>query len=316
MIISPEEKIDELLAKFRTLPLDKYPVDDIKDIIKKLGPFPSPFYSLSEGKRIVRARLNEENDSFAKKSDVNYLPQELNNSFQRASTPELTMFYGAVLPEELSPEEVQMERITAACETSKLWNKDTESIETETLTFSQWIVKNEIPLVAFIDPKNEGNNKTQLSQELYKMTHGLVNENPDLLRPTLKISKFFSDEFSKVVERGADDYNYIFTAILSNQIINGGAGGILYPSVQTEAKSINVAVSPVFVESSLTLHSVLECKMYKLGQESVVNNEKIVLNINNADSFEMEEIQDPTIKVPENEIIKHLENKYKSSTDS
>lgn len=309
MIISPKEKIEVLLTKFKSLPLEKYPVTDIKGIIKELGPFPSPFYTLQPGKRIVRARLNDENDSFLKKTDVTYLPQEKNNSHQRASTPEQTMFYGAVLPDELTPEEIQMERITAACETSKLWNTDTESIETEILTFSQWIVTNEIPLVAFIDPTNEKNNKTQIAKELYKVTHGLVNENQELLKPTLKITKFCSDEFSKVVERGAEDHSYLFTAILSNQIVNGGAGGVLYPSVQTEAKSINVAISPVFVESSLSLHSVLECKMYKLGRESVVNNEKIAININNAASFELEEIEDPTIRVPELEIIKHLETK-------
>jgi hypothetical protein len=306
-MIKSKEEVENTLRVFKSLDLSDYPVKKIRELIFDLGAFPTPAYTLHPGKRVVRARLNRDGEPFVKKSDVNYVPADCNKEYQRASTPDQNMFYGSVLPEELSPEEVKSERITTACETSELWNKKPKFIKTEVLTFSSWIVKEDIPLVAVIDPNNPQGNQTKLSQDLHKMFWDFVNSNKDKLSHTVQSTQFFADEFSKEVSLDAPDYSYLITAVLTNNIVNGGTAGMLYPSVKTSAKSMNIALSPEFADRCLELDMVLHCKMYKLKKYAKVNNELIATNIDNADSFTYTEITNPKHNVPEDQIIKELE---------
>jgi hypothetical protein len=304
-MIKSEEKIDKALATFRSLDLSEYPIEDIKGLIVELGAIPTPLYTLHPGKVVVRARLNKKGDPFTERKRVSYVPAKYNEEFQRASTPDQNMFYGAIISENLDKEELQNERITTAYETSKLVRKTTEQVETEVLTFSRWLVTKDIPLVAIIDPTERKNNKIKVAQELYDMFWEFIKKDEEKLSPTVKSAEFFANEFSKEIAHDAPDYNYLISAIFSNNIVNGGTAGVIYPSVKTSAKSLNVAISPEFVENCMELDSVLHCKMYKLKNYSIVNNELIATNIDNSQDFTYEAI-DSDYNLTEEEIIKQL----------
>lgn len=217
------------------------------------------------------------------------------------------MFYGAIISENIDDEEeLKSERITTAYETSKLLSKKTDQVKTEILTFSRWIVTKDIPLVAIIEPTRRKNNKIKVAQELYDMFWEFIKSDKEKLVPTVKLANFFAKEFSKEIAHDAPDFEYLISAIFTNNIVNGGTAGVIYPIVKTSAKSLNVAISPEYVEKCMQLDSVLHCKHHKLKDYSIVNNELIATNINNSENFTYEDI-DSEYNLTEEEIIKQLE---------
>jgi len=81
------------------------------------------------------------------KSDLSYKPQNLNTKYQRASTPNKTMFYGAIVHND---DELINTRAITLSECSKLAREGKESMGVERFTFGRWKVINDIELIAII----------------------------------------------------------------------------------------------------------------------------------------------------------------------
>ena len=89
----------EIIEKLETIDLKSYPKDEIIALISKCGKVGAIITTLHHGKRIIRARINDDNKHFKSVSELSYKPQKFNTTYQRASTPQKTMFYGSIVPE-------------------------------------------------------------------------------------------------------------------------------------------------------------------------------------------------------------------------
>ncbi len=107
----------DLVNRFKALKLEDYPENEINSLITEIGVVPIMRSEYHEGKLIYRARPhNNEDEDFSTISDLSYKPEQYNNTYQRASTPHKTMFYGALIPEEVGNDLIDDERIIGASE--------------------------------------------------------------------------------------------------------------------------------------------------------------------------------------------------------
>ncbi len=93
------DEVRNALQKLSKLDLSTSSCDEAKSLIRQFGKIGTIIETLHEGKVIVRARPNYNGERFHKRSELSYRPQEYNKTFQRASTPNRTMFYGTSIPD-------------------------------------------------------------------------------------------------------------------------------------------------------------------------------------------------------------------------
>lgn len=93
--------VEEIIAGLESLDLTKYPEKEIRYYLNSIGKMASIVVTYHNGKCVMRARPNLENERFPKKSDLSFKPQEYNSTYQRASTPKKTMFYATVIPDKI-----------------------------------------------------------------------------------------------------------------------------------------------------------------------------------------------------------------------
>jgi hypothetical protein len=92
-----------VVENLRKLDLSKRPNKEIKEELNKIASLPFMTTTFDSSKEIERAVPNTDNEPvFNTVSRLSYKPQEYNTDFQRASTPDNTMFYGSVIPTDLS----------------------------------------------------------------------------------------------------------------------------------------------------------------------------------------------------------------------
>jgi hypothetical protein len=93
--------------------------------------------------------------------------------------------------------------------------------------------------------------------------------------------QFFADRFAKNVTQ---EFDYLISAVYAEKMCglvigNERIGGVLYPSVQTEGEGINIALSPWYADNCLELEMVVQCTVYKRGNNILLaNNKKAVLS--------------------------------------
>ena len=96
---------------------------------------------------------------------------------------------------------------------------------------------------------------------------------------------------------------------VSGLIYMNGFDGVIYPSVQTDSKGLNLAILPEFIDNGgLILEGVLECKVYRKGMTAYVDNLKLGWTKDNSNTFELEIITNPDETVGEEEIRRLLSN--------
>lgn len=260
-----------LIDKLKKLNLSKYPIKEIEDILKECGKLVMVETSLHKGKNIIRARPNKTNMSFNTVSELSYKPANCNTTFQRASTPNETMFYGCVIPEKKSKEEFNNAMVTATLESSNLCRKDIEN-GAERITFSRWCVTEDIPLIAIVYNKNFII-KSPHTNELYSEYKTFLEKNPKKFVSNNILCKYLADEFAK--KETNYDYDYLISAIFTELVTSQGFAGVYYPSVRAEGYGFNVAIHPKFVDNNMKIIESSECTLYKNGKDLILNNEKI-----------------------------------------
>jgi hypothetical protein len=154
----------DIIKKLETIDLKSYPKDEIIKLITGLGKVGLILTTLHDGKRILRARINENNKHFKSLSELSYKPQEFNTTYQRASTPQKTMFYGSIVPEILGKTEPDTARITTIYELSD-FIREIDTVGTQKITFSVWEVCDDVDLISLIHYK-KFERPTELSKKL------------------------------------------------------------------------------------------------------------------------------------------------------
>lgn len=262
--------IDAILKQIKDLDFSKYPYYETLELIRSLGRNAFLIFTLHPGKAMTRARPG---NGFKQKSDLSYKPQQFNDTCQRASTPNKTMFYGTIIEE---GESFEKSRIIASCECSSLLRGGIDKVGIEKITFGRWQIIKDINLVTILHKdifSNPSNNP--LLKELQKSHSEFIESKPDISEHIDKIARFFAEEFSK--ESIVNDYDYFISAIFSEFVVSElEYDGIMYPSVRTSGQlGFNVAIKPEIVDNNMRLDVVGESTLYKKGDKSINIIDKI-----------------------------------------
>ena len=238
----------------------------------------------------MRARPNDDDDvRFNHKSQLSFKPQQYNKTYQRASTPDNTMFYGCVLPEKIGDGELDNERLISMFEASS-WLRDKDSSGYQKLTFSRWEVQEDITLTAIMH--NESYYDASIyTKELVDAYSKFIKAYPkDFADRSLTVQDFLANQFSKEIDSHTD---YKISAIFTDSIIykmkDKQIDGVIYPSVRVDGKGFNVAIKPEAC-SKLGLFVAGECSIYKLKNEILVDNDYLIELDGKQDDFELKEL--------------------------
>ena len=281
--------IDEVIANLKSLDLDTNPEKEVQELISRVGNVGYMSVSLHKGKSIMRARPNNEDDRFEKRSEYSFKPQKFNTTYQRASTPNQTMFYGCVLPENIEPGELENVRIIGALE-SMPWLRDKTTSGYKKISFGRWFVEEDIKLIAVVH-KPEYYNASNYTRELVDAYNKFISlQDKELLERSLKFQNFLADEFSKEIRT---HFDYLISAVFTETVVNHPKvklDGVIYPSVRTSGDGFNIAITPEAC-SKIGLYTAGECSIYKLRDHTVVGVDRIVELDGNTDEFRLIEIE-------------------------
>jgi len=280
------QTILEIINHLSHLDLSTYPYSKAKQLIGMLGKIGVIVVTLHPRKRIFRARPNCNGEHFSKVSDISYKPAHLNNTFQRASTPNMTMFYGSIIPENIKIGELNNSRLIGSFEVVNLL-RNPESSGEQVLTYGKWIVTKKINLFAVLFHQNFLD-KSSYTRELYNGYHVFLNKFPKFKTDSFIISTFFANEFAKSFT--PNDYNYLLSACFTEMAVEKNLAGVLYPSVRVEGAGFNVAIHPHYVDNCMELEAVGECTVYKRRRDTKVDNDLVALVLAGQKEFELKPV--------------------------
>lgn len=280
-------EVEQIITKIKELDLSTYPKKEIKDLIKKVGNIGYIIVTFHKDKSVMRARPNYDGERFSKKSDFSFKPQKLNDTYQRASTPNQTMFYATSIPERIEKGELDNMRVVGVAETINMMRDKTKS-GYQKISFGKWHVEEDINLLAIIH-KETYLKESNYTRELVGAYNSFIKQSPkEFQDKSFKFHNFLADEFSKEVD--GNDYDYIISAIFSEMATNKGFDGVIYPSVRVSGKGFNIAITPKATKK-LGLYVAGECSLYKLKDQAVVGNDAIIELDGKQETFELIEME-------------------------
>lgn len=276
-------KTDKIISRLKNLNLSNYPEKEIKELIKEVGQLGVIIVTYHKGKSVMRARPNDGNKRFNKKSDFSFKPQKYNKTYQRASTPNKTMFYATSIPEKLEKGELDNMRIVGISETISMLRNNHES-GYKKISFGRWYVEEDINLMAIVHEESYFK-ESNYTRELVSAYNGFIkNHSKKEIKKFLKFQNFLAGEFSK--ENISNDYDYMISAIFTEYVTELGLDGVIYPSVRVGGKGFNIAITPD-ASQKLGLYVAGECSIYKLKDQVVVGNDAIVELDGKVSEFEL-----------------------------
>lgn len=281
-------EIKQIITELSQLDLSKYPENEIKHLFSQMGRIGFIQTILHPEHVIVRARPNDKARQFGNRADLSYKPQEFNKTYQRASTPSQTMFYGGIVPPNSVNDLSGNTRFASAFEASQLIRNDEDGFET--LTFSKWKVVKDIPLITMCHHQDFLDKNPHLLNLHKAYEQFLATTDNEVANNSMEITSYLAKEYAKNVKHGDDNCNYMISAIFSEMSLRKTNQGIYFPSVQTSGLGFNVAITPEATDSSLKLIGVSECTIYKHGKEILVDNETTCEIIDDTKSFELKPI--------------------------
>jgi len=271
------------ISSLRNLNLSKYPTDQIKELMKHFGKVAVIEYKLHPGKIILRARPKDEQWPYITRAALSYKPQYMNKAYQRASTPNRTMFYGSVIPEEIDKGDLDSERIVVTMEASQ-WLRCNKTCGVRRIAYSKWEVISDIKMIAVLQNRDFYDASAHTRKIVNDFTQ-FVERHPEHRETSLLVSDYLAGEFGK--EQTPSDYDYVISALYTEYLTNSGFDGVLYPSVRVKGQGFNVAITPEAAESKIKLVAAGECTMYKrLFGNSIVDNDTSVLIEDEKKSFQ------------------------------
>ncbi len=273
-----------VLDELSRLDLSEYPADRVRDLFSRLGKCAFVVKTVHPGSFLIRARPRVSTEAiFTSKPQLSYKPQRFNTTYQRASTPDRTMFYGTMLPENLKPHELPTARVAALTEVSEIMRKN-YFLGSERIVFSRWDVIGDIRLLMLPPLPDE---KESSLAEIYQHFKERLDQNGDeLLRlRTEAVSFFLAREFAK--ENIRADYDYLISALFTELVLDRfGLDGVFYPSVRSQRLGYNVAISPEAADTRLRLVAAGESLFEKRGLGMRLSNLSVATGIQDgSDTF-------------------------------
>lgn len=265
-------EIKKVLDDLKNLDLAEYPSEKIQDLFSKFGTIALVVVNLHKGKSVMRARPNFENERFENKSEYSYKPQKFNTTYQRASTPNQTMFYATLIPDKIEVGELNNMRIIGVAETIPLL-RDISKSGYQKISFGRWVVMEDLNLIAVIQ-KDSFYSSSNYTKELADAFQLFLDTIPkEIAEKSLEISTFLADEFAK--EEINTDSDYMISAMFAEHITKRGYDGVIYPSVRVAGQGFNIAITPDATKK-LQLRVAGECSIYKVKEHTIIDNDAIV----------------------------------------
>lgn len=262
----------KLLTELKNIELHEKNHKQIRELLLPIvtNNFGTQMITLHPGKEIIRGRPHKHViDRFEERSQLSYKPQNFNTTYQRASTPNRTMFYGAFAPD-LQSETEPLPRQTIIREVDDFFcDKDTFGLKK--VTFSLWQVLQNLNLVAIVSHE-KFERESLLFRELNSGYHRLIQQQSRDVEMQLAISKFLGHEFAKEVDRNHHE-RYMISAIFSEIITDLGFDGVIYPSYRMGGHGLNIALTPFASDYKIQLSVASESMSYKVGKYVLTNNE-------------------------------------------
>ncbi len=292
--------LTETIARMKDLDLSTYPLDDISRGFKGFGNIPYKEVTLHPGKKIIRASANEENETFISSKRLSYKPQALNKTYQRASTPNETRFYGSITPEGLSDEELHHERLVVSKEVSK-WLRNNDTCGLRKITYSRWDAIQDVKLIAIVD-RSQFYDSSSYIRKLVKSFEQDLKRHPEHTENAMLVSDYLAGEFAK--EECDPDYHYLVSAMFSDLVVKHGFDGVLYPSVRTSG-GFNIAITAKAADEKLKFIGAGECLMYKNFKNTIIDNSTVSSKIDANGNFNYIPI-DSKYQWGEQEVLKRM----------
>lgn len=278
----------EIIESISKLDLTKYPHAEVVELMGQLSKFGAIVVTINPGKPIMRARLNNNGEIFSTKSQLSFKPAPFNKTYQRASTPKMTMFYGALIPESIKEGDLDNSRVVGAYEATPLL-RDKLSKGYQKLTFGKWIVKKPIELIAIVQHADFEKSNSYL-KEMNLAFKDFMNNNPEHKEDTIIVTDFFAKQFANPSTH--QDSDYLLSAVFTEMVVKRNFAGVIYPSVRTIGQGFNVAITPEIADSSLELVVAGECSIYRNHEKVIVDNDTIVELKEGQTDFELQPVID------------------------
>lgn len=205
-----------------------------------------PKLVLGKGSYIYRAtpitNIADINDS----KRLSYKPAYLNKTYQRASTPFNTMFYGIVSNTYLN---AVMGCLGETCDCLRNTNVPNKHYK---VVISEWKLKKDVALVQMISIK--GINKSKVFNNQEEIIKIIRKNNAQNEQENIEFLEFMSREFKKKCQQESDYWiSAIYTEFLTQFM---GYDGIVYESVQAIDSALSevkcVALTPDFTDNNLS----------------------------------------------------------------
>lgn len=271
-VIIETMEINNIIEELKKLDLSQYPKDEIKELFNQIGQIGSIVVTYHKGKSVMRARPNFDGERYNNRKDLSFKPQKFNKTYQRASTPHQTMFYGTAIPDKITEGELDNMRVIGVAETIEML-RDKNKSGYQKISFGRWYVHEEINLIAIIH-KDTYYKESSFTRELVDAYKNFSKNVPkDIAKRSLETQTYLADEFAKHEIRG--DYDYMISALFTEHIVKQGFDGVIYPSVRVGGRGFNIAITPEASEK-LRLYVAGECSIYKLKDHVVIGNDAIV----------------------------------------
>jgi len=282
--------IAELIQRLKTISLNTDSHNEVRELLQALGKFGLIELRQHPTNEFIRARTLKDDETVHVVRDLSYCPNHLNTTYQRASTPNKTMFYSVLVQPEFTPNGfLAMGRATGLLES---WPpmRDKSSKGIQKIAYGKWTNTRDMKLAAIVynDEFAVNNPKTEMLHEAFKNhvqeIHGFADE-------TLAITGLLADEYSK--EPILTQYDYMLSAIFTEIAIEKGFDGVLYPSVRTAGQGLNVAITPDFVDRFMELTAAGECTVLKNGELTVVLNDTVAIIPRGQNDLKLRPFDDP-----------------------
>ena len=259
-----KQKIKNVIEKLKSLDLSTYPVEDVRKLLMEFQlTIPIIAATLEPGRIIVRGTPYIKFEKFSQVSRLSYKPQDLNKSYQRASTLQENMFYGR-LTSEIPTEPCA--RMCVLAEIGKVYRKNAAS---EKLMFSSWQVIKPIKLVAVLQSQNY----IRPCQKVISLQTQYREKFKNL--SSKEIMDYIASEFAKEDVGEKEDYKYIISACYTKMVCDSGYDGVAYPSVRIDGAGINVAIKPDAVNQKLNFLGAVECDVTRKKKDISIKNKYV-----------------------------------------
>lgn len=283
-------EINDIIRKLDQLKLEEHPYEEVKSLLKQVGRIAYMQVCLRKGRSILRGRPNNDGEIFHRKADLSFKPQFLNKTYQRASTPNRTMFYGSILTENLDQNELKSARVIGVLEALP-WLRDNVTSGYKKITFGRWEVESDLNVIAIIH-NEEYRGKSDFSKELFDEYNNYLSKyEKDIAEKSHLFHHFLANEFSKDVTL---EFDYLISAIFTELVtsdLKTPIDGILYPSMRVDGLGFNVALTPEAC-LKLGLYVVGECSIYKKKDKTVIGNDCVINLDGKIEEFELKELRD------------------------